>query len=201
VVVPVGSNTPKKVDVRVIAATNKDLKKAVETGEFRSDLYYRLKIAVLNIPPLRSRKEDIIPLAKFFFQHFCRRYNRSIEMADDVFPVLLEYDWPGNIRELKNLMQEMAITCPDKELYAAHFSLTKGYISDVVTAETSAPEFDFDKGKDYHDIMRELECRMLKAAIKKHAGNMAAAARMLGMDRSTIFRKIKDLEKHGMKVR
>jgi len=71
----------------------------------------------------------------------------------------------------------------------------------VVTAETSAPEFDFDKGKDYHDIMRELECRMLKAAIKKHAGNMAAAARMLGMDRSTIFRKIKDLEKHGMKVR
>ena len=201
VVVPVGSNTPKKVDVRVIAATNKDLKKAVETGEFRSDLYYRLKIAVLNIPPLRSRKEDILPLAKFFFSHFCRRYNRSIEIAEDVYPVLMEYDWPGNIRELKNLMQEMAITCPDRVLNAAHFSLSKGYIADVVTAEISAPEFDFDSGRNYHDIMRELECRMLKAAIKKHAGNMAAAARMLGMDRSTIFRRIKDLEKHGMKVR
>ena len=201
VVVPVGSNTPKKVDVRVVAATNKDLKKAVEVGEFRSDLYYRLKIAVLNIPPLRSRKEDIIPLAKFFFQHFCRRYNRSIDMAEEVYPVLLEYDWPGNVRELKNLMQEMSITCPDKVLNASHLSLSKSYISDVATSEGAVLEFDFDKASNYHDIMRELECRMLKAAIKKHAGNMAAAARMLGMDRSTIFRKIKELEKHGMMVR
>ena len=71
----------------------------------------------------------------------------------------------------------------------------------MVSAEVSTSEFDFDNGRNYHDIMRELESRMLKAAIKKHAGNMAAAARMLGMDRSTIFRKIKDLEKHGMKVR
>jgi DNA-binding NtrC family response regulator len=98
-------------------------------------------------------------------------------------------------------MQEMAITCPDKLLNASHLSLTKSYITDVASAEGAAFEFDFDKSSNYHDIMRELECRMLKAAIKKHAGNMAAAARMLGMDRSTIFRKIKDLEKHGMKVR
>jgi len=201
VVVPVGSNTPKRVDVRVIAATNKDLKKAVEEGEFRSDLYYRLKIAVLNIPPLRSRREDILPLAKFFFQHFCRRYNRSMSIADDVYPLLLEYDWPGNIRELKNLMQEMAITCPDEELSAAHLSLSKGYMPEYPVVEAVESEFDFDNGSDYHDIMRGLECRMLRAAIKRHSGNMAAAARMLGMDRSTIFRKIKELEKHGLQVR
>ena len=101
-------------------------------------------------------------------------------------------------KRLKQYRLQLGLT---QEELASRTELTKGYISDVVTAETSAPEFDFDKGKDYHDIMRELECRMLKAAIKKHAGNMAAAARMLGMDRSTIFRKIKDLEKHGMKVR
>ena len=201
VVLPVGANTPKKVDVRVIAATNKDLKKAVESGEFRSDLYYRLKIAVLNIPPLRSRREDILPLAKFFFQNFCRRYNRDIEISEEVYPLLMEYDWPGNVRELKNLMQEMAITCPDSVLSAAHFSLGKVYRPESAASDVSAPEFDFDSGKDYHDIMRELESRMLHAAIKKHSGNMAAAARMLGMDRSTIFRKIKDLEKHGLKVR
>ena len=126
--------------------------------------------------------------------------NSNMPATETVTPYLPNARLLSVQSSVKNLMQEMAITCPDKELNAAHFSLSKGYISDVVTAEISAPEFDFD-GRDYHDIMRELECRMLKAAIKKHSGNMAAAARMLGMDRSTIFRKIKDLEKHGMKVR
>ena len=78
-------------------------------------------------------------------------------MAEDVYPVLLEYDWPGNVRELKNLMQEMAITCPDKVLNASHVSLTKNYISDVATPEGASFEFDFDRASNYHEIMRELE--------------------------------------------
>ena len=197
VIVRVGTNTPKKVDVRVVAATNKDLEKAVSRGEFRSDLYYRLKIAVLNIPPLRKRKDDILPLAKFFFRYFSRRYNRPLTMTDEVEPLLLSYEWPGNVRELKSMMQEAVVTCPESEVRPHHLPIKAGIPVREETA--SAGEFDFE-GKDYHDLMREMECRMLRAAIARFSGNMTAASRMLRMDRSTMFRKIRELEKHGLKV-
>ena len=197
VIVRVGTNTPKKVDVRVVAATNKDLEKAVSRGEFRSDLYYRLKIAVLNIPPLRKRKDDILPLAKFFFRYFFVGYNRPLTMTDEVEPLLLSYEWPGNVRELKSMMQEAVVTCPESEVRPHHLPIKAGIPVREETA--SAGEFDFE-GKDYHDLMREMECRMLRAAIARFSGNMTAASRMLRMDRSTMFRKIRELEKHGLKV-
>lgn len=118
-------------------------------------------------------------------------------MADDVMPVLLSYSWPGNVRELKSMMQELVVTCPETVLRACHLSIgNAGVTPDPAPA---AGEFDFE-GKDYHDIMREMECRMLREAIARFSGNMTAAARMLRMDRSTIFRKIRDLEKHGLKL-
>ena len=197
VIVRVGANTPKKVDVRVVAATNKDLEKAVARGEFRSDLYYRLKIAVLHIPPLRKRKDDIMPLAKFFLQYFSRRYNRPVSLADEVEPLLLSYDWPGNVRELKSMMQEAVVTCPENVLRPSHLPISAAV--PVQEPASSAGEFHFE-GRDYHDIMREMECRMLRAAIARFSGNMTAASKMLRMDRSTMFRKIRELEKHGFKV-
>ena len=197
VIVRVGANTPKNVDVRVIAATNKDLEKAVARGEFRSDLYYRLKIAVLNIPPLRRRKDDIIPLARFFLQYFSRRYNRAMTLGDDVEPLLLSYDWPGNVRELKGIIQEAVVTCPKNVVRPYHLPIA----SSALPREPAPSDTEFDfEGKDYHDIMREMECRMLRAAIARFSGNMTAASKMLRMDRSTMFRKIKDLERHGLKV-
>lgn len=197
VIVRVGANTPKNVDVRVIAATNKDLEKAVARGEFRSDLYYRLKIAVLNIPPLRKRKDDIMPLARFFLQYFSKKYNRPVTMGDDVEDLLLSYEWPGNVRELKSMMQEAVVTCPKNVVRS--FNLPISPSAQPREPGPSDAEFDFE-GKDYHDIMREMECRMLRAAIASFSGNMTAASKMLRMDRSTMFRKIKDLEKHGLKV-
>lgn len=197
VIVRVGANTPKNVDVRVIAATNKDLEKAVARGEFRSDLYYRLKIAVLNIPPLRKRKDDIMPLARFFLQYFSKKYNRPVTMGDDVEDLLLSYEWPGNVRELKSMMQEAVVTCPKNVVRS--FNLPISPSAQPRDPGPSDAEFDFE-GKDYHDIMREMECRMLRAAIARFSGNMTAASKMLRMDRSTMFRKIKDLEKHGLKV-
>ena len=197
VIVRVGTNTPKKVDVRVVAATNKDLEKAVSRGEFRSDLYYRLKIAVLHIPPLRKRKDDILPLAEFFFRYFSRRYNRPLTMAEDVERLLLAYEWPGNVRELKSMMQEAVVTCPESVVRAHHLPIKA--VPSERKPVSSEEEFDFE-GKDYHDIMREMECRMLRAAIARFSGNMTAASRMLRMDRSTMFRKIRELEKHGLKV-
>ncbi|WP_295638811.1 sigma 54-interacting transcriptional regulator [uncultured Mailhella sp.] len=197
VIVRVGSNTPKKVDVRVIAATNKDLEKAVAKGEFRSDLYYRLKIAVLNVPPLRRRKDDIMPLAQFFLRYFSRKYNRAVTMGDDVEELLLSYDWPGNVRELRSMMQEAVVTCPKNVVKADNLPIRRA----VRPREPSPSETEFDfEGRDYHDIMREMECRMLRAAIARCSGNMTAASRMLRMDRSTMFRKIRELERHGLKV-
>lgn len=197
VIVRVGENTPRKVDVRVIAATNKDLEKAVARGEFRSDLYYRLKIAVLNVPPLRRRKDDIMPLAKFFLQYFSRKYNRPVTMGDDVEELLLAYDWPGNVRQLKSMMQEVVVTCQKNVVRAYNLPISRTVRSrEPVPLET---EFDFE-GRDYHDIMREMECRMLRAAIARCSGNMTTASKMLRMDRSTMFRKIRELERHGLKV-
>ncbi len=199
VIVRVGANTPRKVDARVIAATNKNLEKAVAAGGFRSDLYYRLKIAVLNIPPLRERREDIPLMAKFFFEHFSRRYNRPMELTAKAQEALLRYGWPGNVRELKNMMQELVVTCPDNAVLPEHLSLGKSVPPAAVQPEIRDEEFRFG-GADYHEIMRGLECRMLKAAIGQCGGNMAAASRLLKMDRSTMFRKIRDLERHGLKV-
>ena len=199
VVVRVGANTPRKVDARVIAATNKDLEKAVAAGGFRSDLYYRLKIAVLNIPPLRERREDIPLMAKFFFEHFSRRYNRPMELSAEAQEAFLKYGWPGNVRELKNMMQELVVTCPDDVVLPEHLSLGQSALPPAVQPEIHDEEFRFG-GADYREIMRGLECRMLKAAIGQCGGNMAAASRLLKMDRSTMFRKIRDLEQHGYKV-
>ena len=200
VVVRVGANTPRKVDARVLAATNKDLEKAVAEGTFRSDLYYRLKIAVLSIPPLRERREDIPLMAEFFFRYFSRRYNRPMTLSDEAMQALLRYDWPGNVRELKNMMQEVVVTCSEQSVLPEHLSLGKQPVREAAPAQ-AAPEgaFAFD-GRDYHEIMRGMECSMLKAAIARCDGNMAAASRLLKMDRSTMFRKIRDLEKHGFKV-
>ena len=152
---------------------------------------------MLNIPPLRKRKDDILPLAKFFFRYFSRRYNRPLTMTDEVGPLLLSYEWPGNVRELKSMMQEAVVTCPESEVRPHHLPIKAGIPVREETA--SAGEFDFE-GKDYHDLMREMECRMLRAAIARFSGNMTAASRMLRMDRSTMFRKIRELEKHGLKV-
>ncbi len=199
VIVRVGANTPKKVDARVLAATNKNLEKAVAAGAFRSDLYYRLKIAVLNIPPLRERKEDIPLMATFFFEHFAKRYNRPIKLSEKAHEAFLKYSWPGNVRELKNMMQELVVTCPENVVMPSHLSLGKSSPLPVIQPRLQDEEFSF-AGEDYHEIMRGLESRMLKAAIEQCGGNMAAASRMLKMDRSTMFRKIRDLEKHGFKV-
>lgn len=197
VIVRVGSNTPKMVDVRVTAATNKDLEKAVSRGEFRSDLYYRLKIAVLSIPPLRKRKEDILPLANIFLQQFSKKYNRVMSLGEDVGPLLLAYEWPGNVRELRSMMQEAVVTCPKDVVRAYHLPISSSSLPREPSSASA--EFNFE-GKDYHDLMREMECRLLRAAIARFSGNMTAASKMLRMDRSTMFRKIKDLEKHGLKV-
>ncbi len=106
----VGATQPRKVDVRIIAATNRDLDDDVRTGKFRSDLFYRLSVAVLQIPPLRERREDIAPLARHFLERYAAKYRRSMEIAESTLEALENYRWPGNVREMQNFIQSMVVT-------------------------------------------------------------------------------------------
>ena len=110
-VLRVGATVPKKVDVRVVAATNKELEREVAKGTFRSDLYYRLKVAVLNIPPLRSRRVDILPLAQSFLTFYGKKYRKAVNLSEEAKQVLQNHTWPGNVRELENLVQGLVVTC------------------------------------------------------------------------------------------
>ncbi|MCH5277371.1 MAG: sigma 54-interacting transcriptional regulator [Desulfovibrionaceae bacterium] len=194
-----GSSTPRKADVRIIASSNENLERAVKQGGFRSKLYYRLNTAVLNIPPLRMRREDIIPLAKYFISYFAMLYSRPVELADDACGALMAYAWPGNVRELKGLMQRAVMTTTTPFIHAGDLPLGQTPAADTAAPKPWMENFSFD-GKDYRDIMLEFEGQMLKAAIEKSDGNMAAASRMLKMDRSTMFRKIRNLEQHGIHI-
>ncbi|WP_298069620.1 sigma 54-interacting transcriptional regulator [uncultured Mailhella sp.] len=193
----VGSTAPKRLNVRVIAATNKDLEKAVADGEFRSDLYYRLKIAVLQIPPLRERHDDILPMARFFLDFYCRKYERRMEFSPEAKKAMLEHDWPGNVRELKNMVQGLVVACSDNIIQPSDLPFLRTLSSWNSGGGTSAPEISFD-GRNYKEIMKDMESAVLKAAMRKY-GNIANVARELRVDRSTIFRKVKDLEKRGVR--
>ena len=106
----IGGTKPIRIDIRIIASTNKDIRKMVKQGEFREDLYYRLNVIPITIPPLRERKEDIELLIDFFISHYNKKHNKSISLQEDVIEALLQYCWPGNVRELENLMERLVVT-------------------------------------------------------------------------------------------
>lgn len=194
-VLRVGATTPKKLDVRVIAATNRNLEKAVAEGEFRSDLYYRLKIAVLHIPPLRERYDDILPMAHFFLDFYCRKYGRSMEFSPEAEEAMQRYEWPGNVRELKNMVQGIAVTCAEHTIQPSHLPFVST-LSAREEKENTPPAIAFD-GRNYKEIMKDMEAAVLKAAMRKY-GSIANVAKELQVDRSTIFRKVRELEKRGV---
>lgn len=196
-VMRVGATTSKHLDVRVIAATNKNLEKAIAEGEFRSDLYYRLKIAVLNIPPLRERRDDILPMAHVFLDFYSRKYGRKMEFSPEADTCMQAYGWPGNVRELKNMVQGLAVTCVENVIQPSHLPFA-GILPDRPSENAAAmPAVQFD-GRTYKEIIKDMEGVVLQAAMRKY-GNIANIAKELSVDRSTIFRKIKDLEKKGLK--
>ena len=188
----VGSTTPKPVDVRIVAATNKNLERAISRGEFRSDLYYRLKVAVIAIPPLRERQADILPLARMFLRFYGSKYHRQLSFSEEAEPLLLDYRWPGNVRELENLVQGLTVTCKNSVVRAADIPIA-GVAKPSASARRDGPEFDLD-GKTFKEVMKDLENRVLLAAMDRY-GSITEVARHFQVDRSTIFRKVKELEK------
>jgi len=181
---PLGSIKPVEVDVRVIAATNKDLSKLVRKGPFRRDLYYRINVIRLKLPELRSRREDIPLLVDHFVAKFNRFQNKNVAgVSEEVLAILLEYNYPGNVRELENIIEHAFVLCSNGLIETRHLP----------------PQFHSKRDINTLKVKRGVTLKALEAihitdALHRHGGNRTAAARELGIDASTLFRKIKSLE-------
>lgn len=187
----VGATKAKKIDVRIIAATNRNLEEEVKAGRFRSDLFYRLQVAVIEIPPLRERGEDVLAMLHFFRKLFNNKYKRNLMISAKAEEVMLGYRWEGNIRELENLMHSLAVTTKDERIELRHLP---SRMFDSVGSICKSDQLGFDiaeeEGKDLKTIMAEIEARYLQHAIERH-GSITKAAEALKVNRTTVFRKLK----------
>ncbi len=178
----VGESKTLKADVRVVAATNSDLKEKMETGAFRKDLYYRLKGMIVQLPPLRKRKEDIPLLCSHFMQQFQHTLNKNFHgFSDSAMKLLLDYPWPGNIRELKHSVEHACILCPGGQILPDNLPAE---ISDIIRDELHT---DVSGNPDFV-YAPKLDKEILQNTLKKNQWNKVKAARELGISRSTLYR-------------
>lgn len=194
---PVGDNTPVKVDVRIIAATNVDLKEAVKNGQFREDLYFRLSVVPVELPPLRERREDILPLA----QHFIRKYaaengrNISESIAPQVLSLLESYSYPGNVRELENVIERAIVITPDDTITADCLTpeIRDPEAARKIVAETEglSSDIDISRGVSFYDEVKRFEIDLIRRALEQTGGHQSRAARLLGLNATTLNSKIK----------
>ncbi|GGA76346.1 sigma-54-dependent Fis family transcriptional regulator [Edaphobacter acidisoli] len=187
---PVGASNPVHVDVRVIAATNKNLEEEIARGNFREDLFYRLNVIPFYVPPLRDRREDIPLLVKEFLQQFGQQYGRPhVEMSEDALAALKQYHWPGNVRELRNLIERVVILNPKAQ------RIERKHLPMLVYRSQKSPE----SGRSNEEFSSLLEAReayerdyILKKLDENH-GNVSRTAEGLGLERSHLYRKMKAL--------
>jgi len=185
----VGGNTPIKVDVRIIAATNRNLEHAVTEGEFRSDLYYRINVFPIYLPPLRERKTDILVLAEFFLEKYARENNKTIlRFSTPAIDMLMGYHWPGNVRELENCIERAVLLCEDQVVHSFHLppTLQTGRESDTL------PHISLDSA------VERLEKEMIVDALKHTHGNMSQAAKAL---RTTVRKLSYKADKYNIDPR
>jgi transcriptional regulator with PAS, ATPase and Fis domain len=185
---PVGADRPFYVDVRVIAATNKDLQAEVKSGRFREDLFYRLQVIPITIPPLRERRSDI-PL---LIEHFLHQHNQNrpypISISEEAMVLLWEYDWPGNVRELENII-ERTVILSDAPVIRPD-ALPANIRSFLSEKKIPTPALG-DDGMDLNSAVEEFENRMIDEALRRTNGNKQAAARLLGLKRTTLVAKLR----------
>lgn len=177
----IGCSNTIKVDVRIIASTNRDLEQMVRQGAFREDLYYRLNVVPLKVLPLRERKSSIIPLAKHFLEVFNKKYGMNKEISKDAFKYLYEYSWPGNVREVKNLMERVIVTSPGDVITSKDlpFHILDDSFSGIL-----------HEGGTLANAVERIEKEMIINAYERHQ-NVRRAAAELGIDPSTFVRKKK----------
>ena len=193
----VGGERDIQVDIRVVSASNRDLKAAMESREFREDLYYRLGVVVIELPPLRERRGDVDPMVLTFLAEHAEAMGKNVTgVSEEAMELLRGYGWPGNVRELRNVMERAVILCDGDEIQSAHLP------AEIVTERSLlrlAPSFDasLDKeGIDLKGTVAEFEKRMIAQALERTGGNQSEAARLLGITRDVLRYS---LSKYGLK--
>jgi len=189
----VGGTAEIECDVRVVAATNRDLKALIESGQFRDDLYYRLNVVTLNTPTLRERVEDIPLLALFFLRRYARELGRPVGgFAAETLQLLQQYTWPGNVRELQNIIERGVLFCSGDQFKPEELPLSlQGAVDDSPKSRPNSPEL----GKPLPELLEDVESGLIHQAMIQARGVQAQAARLLGISRSNLQYK---LRKYGM---
>ena len=190
----VGGHETIKIDVRVVAATNRDLVEATKGGAFRADLYDRLNVVPLAVPPLRSRREDILELVSEFLAMAAVANDRpGVTMSEDAISALAEYSFPGNVRELRNIIERLVILTPDDRIGRADVKTCLGEVASVQGRGLYRP------GVPFRVLADEAERAILEAALAQNSGQMTATARSLGLERSHLYKKCRALGLRGGK--
>jgi transcriptional regulator with GAF, ATPase, and Fis domain len=185
VVFRVGGHQPIPVDTRIVAATNRNLSESVRAGKFREDLFYRLTVVTLDLPPLRDRRDDILVLAEHFLHHFCRGAGRKpLALTADAKRKLEQHNWPGNVRELRNLLERVAYLCPNNKVDVPDLAII------ARPAASGDSEYADLTLKDATELFQR---QHIEQAIKRAGNNMSDAAKLLGLHRPNLYRKMRDL--------
>jgi DNA-binding NtrC family response regulator len=174
---PVGASRNKEVDVRVVAATNRDLQRMVDEGKFREDLWYRLNTVRIMMPPLCERRDDIPMLARFFVNKYAGRYDRDVKLMDSGVKALQEYTWPGNVRQLQHMMERLTILADRIDADAVHDALT------IMESREKPVE-----------TLAEAEEDQIRRVLAATGGNKSKAAQILGIERKTLYRKLERMK-------
>jgi two-component system response regulator HydG len=176
---PVGSPREKKVDVRVVVATNRDLQKMVDDGKFREDLWFRLNVVRVTMPPLRERRADVPLLTRYFLNKYNARYNRDVRLTESGLKALKDFTWPGNIRQLQHLIERLTILAPNERIDAEA-------VHDAISA--------MEPGGAAGETLAETEADQIRRVLAATGGNKSRAAAILGIERKTLYRKLERMK-------
>jgi DNA-binding NtrC family response regulator len=192
-ILPIGENQPQRVDVRVLAATNADLEQRVAEGKFREDLYYRLSVIRIHVPPLRERREEIPHLSTYFLREACEQLGRpDIHLSSDALEVFSQYWWPGNVRQLKNQIQRaVALSAPGGTIEPAHLS------PELASTRLVGPAPAATRGgwpvTSLAAAVEQVERDLIQVALDRSGGNISESARVLGLTRRGLYLKLRRL--------
>jgi len=182
----VGGTQPVHINVRFVAATNKDIRRAIHQGVFREDLYYRLAVITVTLPPLRERMDDVPALARHFLDRAVKAgVHRSCTLSDNAARALQQYQWPGNIRELENVLMRAVILCPDDTLEPSYLHLANSPFSSTAETETGSPSLH------YHESMNAYSRKIIEEALRRNGWNQTKAAEELGLQRTYLTKLLR----------
>ncbi|MCD6387865.1 MAG: sigma 54-interacting transcriptional regulator, partial [Desulfobulbaceae bacterium] len=191
-IIRVGGTTEIPINVRILSATNRDLRKAMEQGRFRRDLYYRINVVPLFIPPLREHKDDIPLLVSHFLAKFSLMKKTEKMISPEAMELLISYDYPGNIRELGNIIERSLAMCSESEIKAHHLPADLGMGRKSLVSVPS--------GEETFQSLEEHEVEYILSILKKVDGNKSRAAKIIGIDRVSLWRKLKRYDGKGFDV-